>query len=84
MLGAGRKQVVIATKLAMPTGLTVHDRGGSRRYILAAVEASLRHPGTDYIDLYVIPVSTHVNIARNGAARCIEPVGNAIEIDSKE
>ena len=84
MLGAGRKQVVIATKLAMPTGLTVHDRGGSRRYILAAVEASLRHPGTDYIDLYEIPVSTRVNIARNGAARCIEPVGNAIEIDSKE
>jgi len=51
-LGERRKQVVIATKFAMPTGMTVHDRGGSRRYILAAVEASLSRLGTDYIDLY--------------------------------
>ena len=33
-------------------GQTVHDRGGSRRYIMSAVEASLRRLGTDYIDLY--------------------------------
>lgn len=51
-LGARRPQVIIATKFAMPTGMTVHDRGGSRRYVLAAVEASLRRLGTDYIDLY--------------------------------
>jgi len=51
-LGKRRTQVVIATKFAMPMGQTVHDRGGSRRYILAAVEASLRRLGTDYIDLY--------------------------------
>ncbi|HET6470775.1 MAG TPA: aldo/keto reductase [Pseudomonadales bacterium] len=51
-LGKRRPQVVIATKFAMPMGQTVHDRGGSRRYILAAVEASLRRLGTDYIDLY--------------------------------
>ncbi len=44
--------MVIATKFAMPMGMTVHDRGGSRRYIMAAVEASLRRLGTDYIDLY--------------------------------
>jgi aryl-alcohol dehydrogenase-like predicted oxidoreductase len=51
-LGKRRPQVVIATKFAMPMGQTVHDRGGSRRYIFAAVEASLRRLGTDYIDLY--------------------------------
>ena len=51
-LGKRRPQVVIATKFAMPMGQTVHDRGGSRRYVLAAVEASLRRLGTDYIDLY--------------------------------
>ena len=51
-LGGRRNQVVIATKFAMPMGQTVHDRGGSRRYIMSAVEASLRRLGTDYIDLY--------------------------------
>jgi aryl-alcohol dehydrogenase-like predicted oxidoreductase len=51
-LGSRRNQVVIATKFAMPMGQTVHDRGGSRRYIMSAVEASLRRLGTDYIDLY--------------------------------
>lgn len=75
---------MIATNLAIPTRLAVHDRGGSWRYIPATVEASLRRPATDYIDLYVIPVSTHVNNARDGGAHCIAPVGYAIEIDSKE
>lgn len=51
-LGARRQQAIIATKFAMPMGMTVHDRGGSRRYIEAAVDASLRRLGTDYIDLY--------------------------------
>ena len=51
-LGTRRQQAIVATKFAMPMGMTVHDRGGSRRYIEAAVEASLRRLGTDYIDLY--------------------------------
>ncbi len=51
-LGSRRQQVIIATKFAMPMGMTVHDRGGSRRYLMAAAEASLRRLGTDYIDLY--------------------------------
>lgn len=51
-LGKRRQAVVIATKFAMPTGQAVHERGGSRRHVLAAVEASLRRLGTDYIDLY--------------------------------
>ena len=51
-LGPRRGDVVIATKFAMATGPTLQDRGGSRRYVRRAVEASLRRLGTDYIDLY--------------------------------
>ena len=51
-LGARRHDVVIATKFGMPTGPALQDRGGSRRYVMRAVEASLERLGTDYIDLY--------------------------------
>jgi aryl-alcohol dehydrogenase-like predicted oxidoreductase len=51
-LGTRRDQVVIATKFAMAMGPTLQDKGGSRRYVRRAVEASLRRLGTDYIDLY--------------------------------
>jgi aryl-alcohol dehydrogenase-like predicted oxidoreductase len=47
-----RQEVVVATKFASPTGAGPDDRGGSRRYIMRAVEASLKRLGTDYIDLY--------------------------------
>jgi aryl-alcohol dehydrogenase-like predicted oxidoreductase len=47
-----RDSVLIATKFGMPMGEERHLRGGSRRYIRFAVEASLRRLGTDYIDLY--------------------------------
>lgn len=54
-LGSRRDEVVVATKFGLPAG-TVNgpDFGvrGSRRYIMNAVEASLRRLGTDYIDLY--------------------------------
>jgi aryl-alcohol dehydrogenase-like predicted oxidoreductase len=36
----------------MPMGQAAHQRGGSRRYVMRAVEASLERLGTDYIDLY--------------------------------
>ncbi|MCC6192720.1 MAG: aldo/keto reductase [Anaerolineales bacterium] len=49
-----REEVVIATKVYMPTGQGVNQRGLSRAHILQAVEASLRRLGTDYIDLYQI------------------------------
>ena len=45
-----RHQVVLATKFASPMG--PGKRGGSRRYIIEAVEASLKRLQTDYIDLY--------------------------------
>jgi aryl-alcohol dehydrogenase-like predicted oxidoreductase len=51
-LGDRRDQVIIATKFGMPTGNTPLEFGGSRRYIMAAVEASLKRLNTDYIDLY--------------------------------
>jgi aryl-alcohol dehydrogenase-like predicted oxidoreductase len=51
-LGEKRKDVIVATKFAMPMGPSPYQRGGSRRYVLSAVEASLRRLGTDYIDLY--------------------------------
>ncbi|HET7426833.1 MAG TPA: aldo/keto reductase [Gemmatimonadales bacterium] len=49
-----RDDVVLATKFFMPMGDDVNRRGGSRRYIMQAVEASLRRLGTDWIDLYQV------------------------------
>jgi aryl-alcohol dehydrogenase-like predicted oxidoreductase len=51
-LAARRHDAVIATKFAMPMGEGPYWSGGSRRYICAAVEASLRRLRTDYVDLY--------------------------------
>src|SRR5699024_10326432 len=54
-LGRRRDEVVLATKFGMDVrGANGPDFGarGSRRYIMAAVEASLRRLGTDHIDLY--------------------------------
>jgi aryl-alcohol dehydrogenase-like predicted oxidoreductase len=47
-----RTQVLIATKFAAVMGEGPNDRGGSRWYIMRAVEASLNRLNTDYIDLY--------------------------------
>jgi aryl-alcohol dehydrogenase-like predicted oxidoreductase len=47
-----RDKVVLATKFASPMGDGPDKRGGSRRYIMEAVEASLKRLQTDYLDLY--------------------------------
>jgi len=51
-----RSQVIIATKFGSPTTVGPHEQGGSRNYIMKAVDASLRRLNTDYIDLYYIHV----------------------------
>ena len=53
-LGSKRSDVIIATKFGMAMGEGALSRGGSRRYIMNAVDASLGRLGTDYIDLYQI------------------------------
>jgi aryl-alcohol dehydrogenase-like predicted oxidoreductase len=47
-----RDEVVLATKFFGPMGPGVNERGGSRLWIMRAVEASLRRLDVDHIDLY--------------------------------
>jgi aryl-alcohol dehydrogenase (NADP+) len=49
-----RDDVVLATKCFNPMGEDRNRRGGSRRWIMRAVEDSLRRLGTDHIDLYQV------------------------------
>jgi aryl-alcohol dehydrogenase-like predicted oxidoreductase len=49
---ARRDDVFLATKFFMPMTDSPNDRGGSRRWIIRAVENSLRRLDVDYIDLY--------------------------------
>ena len=51
-LGARRKEIVLATKFGLAMDDGEYMKGGSRRYIVQAVEASLKRLNTDYIDLY--------------------------------
>jgi aryl-alcohol dehydrogenase-like predicted oxidoreductase len=51
-LGPRRKDIVLATKFGRPMDDAGHLKGGSRRYIFTAIEASLRRLKTDWIDLY--------------------------------
>jgi aryl-alcohol dehydrogenase-like predicted oxidoreductase len=53
-LNGRRDDVVLATKFFMPMGEDPNRRGGSRRWIIQAVEGSLRRLGTDWIDLYQV------------------------------
>ena len=47
-----RDDVVLATKFNGPMGSGPNQRGSSRRWIVSAVEGSLRRLGVDHIDLY--------------------------------
>ena len=51
VLGDRRKDIVLASKFGMPMD-DGEKKGASRRYIMAAVEASLKRLKTDWIDLY--------------------------------
>jgi aryl-alcohol dehydrogenase-like predicted oxidoreductase len=47
-----RDDVVLASKFSRPIGDDVNRRGGSRRWIMTAVDDSLRRLQTDRLDLY--------------------------------
>ena len=48
------REIVLATKVCIPTGDGPNDRGASRYHIMQGVDASLRRLQTDHIDLYQI------------------------------
>ena len=50
-LGARRKDVLIGTKVGNRSGAGPNEVGHSRVHLMAAIEASLRRLGTDYVDL---------------------------------
>lgn len=52
VLGDRRKDIVLATKYSKAMSEDGTKQGASRRYIMEAVEASLKRLKTDYIDLY--------------------------------
>ena len=77
-----RDDVVLATKFFGPMGEDPNHRGGSRRWIMSAVEGSLRRLGTDHIDLYQMhrpdpatdveeTLSALTDLVRSGKVRAI-------------
>jgi aryl-alcohol dehydrogenase-like predicted oxidoreductase len=54
VLGDRRKDIVLATKFGNPMDDAGEKQGGARRYIMNALEDSLRRLRTDWIDLYQI------------------------------
>jgi aryl-alcohol dehydrogenase-like predicted oxidoreductase len=82
VLGEERRNVLIATKFANPMDEAGRLKGASRRYIVQAVEASLKRLRTDYIDLYQMHVpdpltpieetlSALDDLVRNGLVRYV-------------
>jgi aryl-alcohol dehydrogenase-like predicted oxidoreductase len=77
-----RDQVVLATKFTGPVDDDVNHRGASRRWIMQAVERSLRNLRTDHIDLYQVhrpdpdtdideTLSALTDLVRQGKVRAI-------------
>ena len=52
ILGARRKDIVLASKFGMAMNAEGTIKGASRRYIMSEVEASLKRLKTDWLDLY--------------------------------
>lgn len=77
-----RDDVVLATKGNGPMGDDPNRRGNSRRWIVSAVEGSLRRLGVDHLDLYQLhhpepgtdieePLSALTDLLRAGKVRAI-------------
>jgi aryl-alcohol dehydrogenase-like predicted oxidoreductase len=56
ILGETRKHIVLATKFGMVMDEARGLKGASRRYIMSAVEGSLKRLKTDWIDLYQLHI----------------------------
>ncbi|MEV6847407.1 aldo/keto reductase [Actinoplanes sp. NPDC051411] len=81
-----RDNVVLATKFGRPAGDDPNQQGTSRRWIMTAVENSLRRLQTDHIDLYQIhrpdpstdleeTLSALTDLIRGGKVRAIGTSG---------
>jgi aryl-alcohol dehydrogenase-like predicted oxidoreductase len=77
-----RDNVVLATKVSRPMGADPNQQGASRRWIMTAIDNSLRRLQTDYIDLYQIhrvdpttdveeTLSALTDLIRSGKVRAI-------------
>jgi aryl-alcohol dehydrogenase-like predicted oxidoreductase len=49
-----RDDIVLATKAGLPMGDERNHLGGSRRWLIAELDASLRRLGVDHVDLYQV------------------------------
>ena len=54
-----RDEWVLATKLANPTGVGPNGGGLSRKWVMLAIEHSLRRLGTGYVDIYYLHKEDH-------------------------
>lgn len=75
-----REDIVIATKVGLPTGDKPNEKGLSRRHILRSIDRSLERLRTDYVDVYYIhrwdydtpieeTLDTLADVVRTGKAR---------------
>jgi aryl-alcohol dehydrogenase-like predicted oxidoreductase len=58
-IAGDRDRWVLATKACNPMGDGPNERGLSRKWLMAAAEASLKRLGTDYIDIYYLHKEDH-------------------------
>jgi aryl-alcohol dehydrogenase-like predicted oxidoreductase len=49
-----RDELIVTSKFGSSMGTGVNDGGGSRRHLVASLEASLRRLNTDYLDIYFL------------------------------
>jgi aryl-alcohol dehydrogenase-like predicted oxidoreductase len=63
-IASNRNHWVLATKVANATAPGPNARGLSRRYILEAIENSLRRLGTDWVDIYYLHREDHATPLR--------------------
>ena len=49
-----RNELVITSKFGSPMGSGLNETGGSRRHMMASLEASLKRLKTEYLDIYLL------------------------------